>query len=329
MSSPPATQKSQFLIEIEKLIKNRKFRSVKANNSGIYNSYLISGSKIKWKAGVDFVYSYELRIAGNLKEVKDFISGLSKKDLGEVGVTEGQGSSAPMTTKVLMNHIITKKNHNISAKGAKSPTPAQLYALELEQYKELKQLKQNKANNLPSIDEIYEAFLVYKNNPSTTGNTNVRSKKRLSNIGELYTGLQENEIMNIYGYSAPDGKVLILKVEDPNQNTYTVNDKTMYKVPNYRLVSSLKKDVEYALKDLVEQNEVELSKKEINETLKQWTELKKRVTVESNSNANRNGTKPTTKDIVSPKTISLESNGNSTNFKIPRAVKHNVKIIDK
>nr|QBK89550.1 MAG: hypothetical protein LCPAC001_00600 [Pithovirus LCPAC001] len=325
MSNSATFQKSPFLEGIEKLTKNRKFRSIAINDSGIYHSYLISGAKIKWNANLDFVYSYELRIAGTYKEVNDVLSNLSKDDLTELYQKLSSDpnfknyipKSKNFTTKSLISRIITQKNHGANANGTKSIT-SKLYYFELDQYKNLKQIKQNIKNNLPSIDEIYEAFLEYKKNPPISKNTNIKSKKRLSNIGEIYTALQNNEIMNIYGYSAPDGKVFILKVDDPNMNEYDIDNKTMYKVPNYRLVTSNKKDVEYALKDLVEQGEVELTKKEINNTLKQWTELK----------VSKKTTNTNTSNIVSPKTIRLESNGNSSRFEIPRVAKHKIIVTD-
>ena len=111
----------------------------------------------------------------------------------------------------------------------------------------------------------------------------------MENLGEIYNGLEEDEIMNVFGYSDPKGKVVVIKVDDLKKIEYEIEGRIMYRVPNYRIITSRRNDAEYVLRDLTRQNAIEISTHKIKELMDEWTSLKRRAIQASKSN-----TKPKT-----------------------------------
>ena len=272
------TAVQKLLDAIPKLLEQRKFRSVNSKGKNkIFSNFQITGATTKWKSKTetDFVYSYETRLAGKKKEVEDFIKGFTSEEMEILKELLGEDKGDHIAdTKSLMSRLITFKNYTVTSKLENSPK--QLYDYEVQQNKSQK-LKKDDVNE-PTIAQYYEAYLLHKQTQKKIQNGNVETNKgpsilRMKEIGDLYKSLGKDDIMNIYGYSDVGGKAIIMKVQDE----YIQDGKKLHKVPNYKLATSKKKDVEYALKDLISLGSIGLKKNQISGVVKAWMDNKKDV----------------------------------------------------
>jgi len=279
---------------VKELFANRKFVSLDSLKTGNKKFYTLTGAKTAWKTDPDLVYSYQLRVTADSKAFADFLKDLSADVLTSLAEVEDV-KMGKLTKKELQNSVITFKNYQ---KGK----TAELFKHEVECYTKLKKAKAKKKKYY--IEEVYAAFQVYK-----TQKNDIKPRKtpvKMSDIGETYQNLGENEVLNVFNYASKEPKAEVETVEDVGKNKYEFNGKVMYKVPNYRLVSSKKTDIQTVLRDLVAQDVIELKKKDIKALVDEWTELK------SENASNK---------IKSPKKLG------ESNSKMPQSTKHKIRIV--
>lgn len=282
----------EYTLELIKtLFGTRKFISISSLKDGVKKTYTLTGAKTIWKKEPNIVYSYQLRVTGSKTEFGQFIKGLSNDILKDLNQFD-DNIKAKTTKANLNNTLITNQNY----------TENELYQHEVEEYNKLKKTKPKKDKY--TIEQIYEAFLVYKENKDDIGPR--KTPVKLNNLGEIYKSLEGDQVLNVFNYSSKDPQIKIERVEDPNDSKFRLDGKVMYRVPNYRLVSSKRNDVQSALKDLVALNVIELGKKQITALLKEWAQLKTK----------QNG------KIASPKKLGDKG------IEMPQTIKHKIKVVN-
>ena len=273
----------KLLTSIGKLLKMRQFRYVESQDKDgkTYKKYRITGAKTMWKKDPAFVYSYETRLCGPHNLVSKFIATFSKENIG--ALTKEYDALGPGPTPYPKS-ISDMESNFISMKNYAGPQPNVAYSFEILAYQRMNKDAEEVLKQAPSITEVYTAFLKYKSTKTVTvaksssqGGGKRGGTLRMENLGELYNNMGEGEIMNAFGYSEPKGKAKIIKVEDTDNEEYDMDGKTMYKVPNYRIITSRRNDAEYALRDLSRQNAIELSTHKIKEVMDEWTSKKRRL----------------------------------------------------
>lgn len=278
---------------IKELFATRKFLSLDALKASNKKVYALTGAKATWKKEPDVVYSYQLRVTGTNKQFAEFLNGLEPSLLDDLSQIEDAHVSKA-TKKSLQTALITSKNYE---KAGKSSV---LYQYELEKYDLLKV----EAKKKPTIEAVYEAFLEYKKTKN-----DIKPQKaavKLESIGQTYQDLDVDEVLNVFDYASKEPKLSVDKVKNPDENVFEIGGKRMYRVPNYRLVSSKKADIQTALQDLMSLDVIELKKKDLTKLLNDWSRLKKG---------------PVKKRVKSPAKL-----GN-TNGEMPQSVKQKINIV--
>lgn len=269
-----STNVENLLESIPKLLEQRKFRSVlPSGKNKAFGHYQITGAFTKWKTKkeTDFVYSYETRLAGSKKDVVAFLKNFTDENVEILQDLLGEDRGDHISSKKdLINQIITFGNHNDPSDNPSNPS--NLFEYEKEQKKNKKVKKEKE----PTIDQYYDAFLKYKQRQKKIEDGKLQTDQnpkilRMKNIGDLYQKLGPTDILNVFGYSNVGGVAVVVKVDQVDQN----NGKKLHKVPNYKILASKKKDIEYVLKDLITVGTIGLKKTQINEVIEAWAENKK------------------------------------------------------
>ncbi len=267
---------SKLLLDMPKLFKQRFFRSI--NPSGkenkIYHRYRLTGSKAMWKKDENVVYSYFTRLMGQREQIEEIISELTEEDLKTINEmfsveieSENIFTDHYIDNETLLENLIT----NESYEG--DNLAAEMYNNEKKHYSKMLAAEAEKEKNAPRVAEIYEAFLIAKK--KNVNNKNGRGKTlRMNDLGKIYLALDDNQMLNVFGYSDTNGKAEIVEVDDLKAIKYEIDGKILYKVPNYLILSSRQADVDYALKDLSRQDAIELSVNKIKGVVSEWSKIK-------------------------------------------------------
>lgn len=256
---------NKTLIEI--LFEERRFLHIeKTGKNKSHSKYLLSGSGIQWNENPNFSYSYDLRLSGDNSKLKATLEDIDDDTLNIIKSLI-KDDRVDLDKKNLVERIITQDNRKDAP---------YLYEHEILKHKEHTKKIKEKEKNSPGIDEIYDAFVKYKN--AVKGGTKRSGVKgrtlRMDNVGEIYLNMDPGHMLNVYGYySNKDGQAEVIKVEGEGP-VYEIDKRTLYKVPDYQILSSRRQDLDYALKDLSRQNAIELGPNKIKGVLDEWANVK-------------------------------------------------------
>lgn len=256
---------------IETLFEERRFFHIeKTGKNKSHSKYLLSGSGIQWNENPGFSYSYDLRLSGDNSKLKEILEDIDDDTLNAIKLII-KDDKVDLDKENLVKRLITQDNRKDPDIG-----PGFLYEHEILKHKEHTKKIKEKEKNSPGVDEIYDAFIKYKDKVKDgTKRTGVKGRTlRMDNVGEIYLNMETGHMLNVYGYySNKDGQAEVIKVEGEGP-VYEIDGKTLYKVPDYQILSSRRQDLDYALKDLSRQNAIELGPNKIKGVLDEWASVK-------------------------------------------------------